>query len=204
MSDPQFPKADPATPEFWEARYAAHVTPWDAGGVPAELAGFAARTQAPARTLIPGCGSAHELRHLVDLGWDALAIDFSPAAVAAARSNLGPAYEARVVEGDFFGPAIAENSFDFIYERAFLCALPRRLWPDWAARCADLLRAGGRVGGFFYFDAGARGPPFGLKPGEQEALLAPHFSLVEERDPADSVPVFKGKEKWQVWRKRLA
>src|SRR6266853_1598818 len=48
-------------------------------------------------------------------------------------------------------------------ERAFLCALPRRLWPSYARRLFELLRPEGRLAGFFYFDDGERGPPFGLK-----------------------------------------
>ncbi len=94
------------------------------------------------------------------------------------------------------------GEFDVLYERAFLCALPRRMWADWAKRSAELLRPGGLLVGFFFADDNERGPPFGLKPGELEALMAQDFDLLETRTPTDSIPVFKGKESWQVWRKR--
>ena len=130
-----------------------------------------------------------------------MAIDFSAAAVAAARATLGE-HGDKVREADFFGPVLAPASFDVIYERAFLCALPRRLWHDWASRCASLLVPGGLLAGFFYADDSERGPPFGLKPGELDMLMSPAFDLIESRTPTDSIPVFKGKETWMVWRRR--
>jgi hypothetical protein len=45
----------------------------------------------------------------------------------------------RVVEGRFFRLAAAAP-LDLIYERAFLCALPRAMWPQVAARWAGCWR----------------------------------------------------------------
>jgi SAM-dependent methyltransferase len=129
-----------------------------------------------------------------------VAVDFSPAAVAAARAVLGE-HAGRVRCDDFF-TVEAGGGFDLVYERAFLCALPRRLWAQYAGRVAALLQPGGLLAGFFFFDEGERGPPFGLKAGELEALLAPRFDRLEDRAVDDSLPVFAGRERWQVWRLR--
>ena len=136
-STPTFPKADPAVPEFWNLRFEAAFTPWDQGGVPACLRQYvdvrllAAQSLPPQkyRVLIPGCGSAHEVKLFADLGWDVTAIDFSPAAVAQARLTLsvGSALASMVKEQDFFGETVGSERFDIVYERAFLCALPRKL-----------------------------------------------------------------------------
>jgi SAM-dependent methyltransferase len=198
MTDPKFPKLDPAAPEFWELRYRDNFTPWDAGGVPHLLMDYVRRATVPRNALVPGCGAAYEVRFLAEQGWNVLAIDFSAAAVEAAKSILGH-FSDRIKQEDYFASALAPQSFDFIYERAFLCALPRKLWGNWAKRTADLLSPGGQLAGFFFFDNSERGPPFGLMMGELETLLAPNFTLVEEHMPEDSIPVFKGKEKWQVW-----
>jgi thiopurine S-methyltransferase len=116
------------------------------------------------------------------------------------RQNLGPlAHLVRLAdffEFDFTRP------FDLIYERAFLCALPRRVWPAYAPRGAELLRPGGRLAGFFFFDEGERGPPFGLKGGELEALLGERLDRVTDAAVSDSIPIFAGKERWQVWARR--
>lgn len=200
MSSDKPPYQRPERAEFWDKRYREQTTPWDAGGVPQALRAWVARQPAPLETLIPGCGSAWELAWLAEQGWPVTALDFSAPAVAHAR-RLHPAHAARIVHGDFFAwqPPVTP---DLIYERAFLCALPRQLWRDWAARCAALLHPGNRLAGFFYFDEEGGGPPFAIRPATLDALLSPHFERVEDDAVAASIPVFQGKERWQVWQRR--
>ena len=103
-------------------------------------------------------------------------------------------------QGDFFtgftGP------YALVYERAFLCALPRRLWADFAARCAELLAPGGLLAGFFYLGSEPKGPPFAIEPAALDALLAPAFERIADVAVDDSIEVFRGRERWQVWRRR--
>lgn len=199
MNSPSFPKRDPGEAAFWDLRYEARFAPWDAGRVPKRLRRFIA-THPPARALVPGCGSAYEVRALAEAGWNVLGIDFSASALAAARPVLGP-FEDRVRQADFFG-ALPEAPFEFVYERAFLCALPRRLWPAWGERMAELVAPGGWLAGFFFIAPGDRGPPFPLHgPEELDALLAPHFERIEDEAVADSIAVFAGRERWQAWRR---
>lgn len=197
---PTFPKHDPATPAFWDARFDAAYTPWDHGAVPQCLINYVAQSNTPKKVLIPGCGSAHEVRFFAERGWEVTAIDFSPAAVARAKQLLGTMGN-HVREADFFGEVIHQERFDLIYERAFLCALPRRLWDAWAARVAQLIAPDGFLVGFFFFDIGEKGPPFGIGRGQLTELLSLHFTLIAESEPADSIAIFAGKEKWQVWQR---
>ena len=146
-------------------RFREGYKPWDAGGVPAALREFLVREPAP-RVLVPGCGSGYEVQAFAAAGHDVVAIDFSPAAIEAARHVLGELGRV-LVQGDFFAHPLGE--FDLVYERAFLCALPRPHWPRWAARIAEVIRPGGRLAGFFFWSDDERGPPFGLKRGELEA-----------------------------------
>ena len=115
---------DSSRPDFWESRYRDHVTPWDAGKVPELLRTYASALSPGTRILIPGCGSAHEAGFLAQRGFDVLAIDFSPAAVAMAQKTLAGFGEI-VKLADFFAFDYGKP-FDVIYERAFLCALPRK------------------------------------------------------------------------------
>jgi SAM-dependent methyltransferase len=200
VADPTFPRRDPADPEFWELRYGARFAPWDAGKVPAQLLAFVAASERPRRVLVPGCGSAWDVRCFAEHAWDVTGIDFSRAAVEEARHVLGP-FGRHVREADFFAP-IAEAAFEVVYERAFLCALPRRLWRDWAVRMAELVAPGGVIAGYFFFDGGERGPPFPLhSQAELDTLLDPAFERIEDAPVPDSIPVFRGKERWQVWRR---
>ena len=192
---------DSSKPDFWDTRFRQNVTPWDAGRGPAALQRFLGRHAGRGRALVPGCGTGYEVRELAHAGFDVTAIDFSEAALEAARRELGPlAHLVRLA--DFFGFEHDTPPFDAIYERAFLCALPRRVWPDWERRAAQLLRPGGLLFGVFYFDDNARGPPFGVAAGQLEALLAPDFERIEDEPVEDSIPAFAGRERWRVWRRK--
>jgi SAM-dependent methyltransferase len=194
------PRLDPAGPAFWDARFRERVTPWDAGGVPAAVREFLVKEPAKLRVLVPGCGSAYEARAFAEAGHEVVAIDFSPAAVDAARGILGDLARI-VILGDFFAVDLGAP-FDLVYERAFLCALPRAHWPRWAARVAEVLHPGGRLAGFFFWSEARGGPPFGLTAGDLEALLAPAFERIADAPVVDSLPVFAGRERWQVWQRR--
>lgn len=196
---PIFQSRDPSDQAFWSERFEQNFMPWDKGGVPAALQDFVARTAHEAVALIPGCGRAYEVAYLSEAGWEVTAIDFSAAAVAAARALLGR-WAARVEQADFFTFTPAKP-LDLIYERAFLCALPRPMRAGIAARWAALLPAGGLLAGFFYFDGAPKGPPFGIAPDELDALLTPYFERIEDLPATDSIPAFEGKERWQVWRR---
>ena len=67
------------------------------------------------------------------------------------------------------------------------------------------MRPGGELAGFFYLDDNERGPPFGISAAALRGLLDPAFELEQDLAiPAEqSIPVFKGKEVWQVWKRRL-
>lgn len=197
---------DAAQADFWDARYREGITPWESGAAPAELREAAARWSAtragmPAavRVLVPGCGSAHDVALLEGAGLDVLGIDFSSAAVQAAL-----AVTPKVAQADFFGFAQAEGGYDVVYERAFLCALPRRLWPAWGARVAMLVRPGGLLEGYFFLADTPRGPPFGILREALYALLDPAFALEADEAPQASLPVFEGRERWMRWRRRAA
>lgn len=199
----------PEHPDFWSKRFGEGVTPWDAGCVPSAFSRFIARQPTPLNTLIPGCGSAWEATHLAQLGWPVTALDFSPTAVAVAREVLQKALpEACFRNGtvdlicdDFFTFTPAAP-YALIYERAFLCALPRKLWTDWGKRVAELLPSGGLLAGFFFLCDQPKGPPFGIFPEQLNELLAANFECLENVAVNDSIPVFSGRERWQVWQRR--
>src|SRR5687768_11317934 len=169
---------DSSRPEFWDTRFRDGVTPWDAAGVPPLLDAWLRKKPSPLKVLVPGCGSGYEVRLFAAQGHDVLAIDFSDAAIEAARREL-KALSSRVRKADFF--TFPAAPFDLVYERAFLCALPRRLWPEWALRVAGLVRPDGELAGYFYIDDNERGPPFGTSRPGLSRLLAPGFDLVDEQ-----------------------
>ena len=198
-SVPDFASRDPLSPQFWDERFERDFTPWERGGVSAALRRFVAASR-PLTALVPGCGSAHELRLMCEAGWDATAIDFSPEAVARARALAGP-WADRIVQADFFTYTPA-RPLDLVYEQAFLCAMPRERWDAVARRWEALLPPGGLLAGYFYFDDAAKGPPFGISRARLDELLHNAFECIVDEAVEDSIPVFAAKERWMVWRKR--
>lgn len=195
---------NPERPEFWDQRFSASVTPWEADAVPADFDAFLVGEEGDShgrRALVPGCGSAREAVRLTQRGWQTTALDFSPAAIDKARALLGADWPGKLLCADFFA-FDAGPGFDLIYERAFLCALPRRRWNDYAARMAVLIPSGGRLAGYFFHDETLKGPPFGILPTQLDALLTPAFQRLLDRPVYDSQPIFAGRERWQVWQRR--
>jgi thiopurine S-methyltransferase len=196
-------KPDHQRPEhrdFWDKRFGEGTTPWNAGGVPEALMRYIEGSNSQPRTLIPGCGHAWEAAWLARQGGKVTALDFSAAAVEAARQQLGN-WNGQLLCDDFF-TFKPELAYDLIYERAFLCALPRKLWQNYGRRMHELLAPGGRLIGFFFFSDAPKGPPFGITPEALDALLSPWFVREADAAVADSIAVFAGRERWQVWRKK--
>jgi hypothetical protein len=75
------------------------------------------------------------------------------------------------------------------------------MWSGYATRCAELLQPDGVIAGFFFFAETRKGPPFGTSQPELHALMQPQFDRIEDLPVADSIEVFAGKERWQVWRR---
>jgi Thiopurine S-methyltransferase (TPMT) len=196
---PVFSTRDPNAPAFWDERFREGFLPWDQAGVPEAFRAFAARHDRRP-VLIPGCGSGYEALWLAQAGWTVRAIDFAANAVAAARAQLG-AHAGLVEQADFFA---YEPPFccGWVYERAFLCALPLARRADYAARMAALLPPQGWLAGFFFFGATPKGPPFGIERDELDALLRPHFEPIEDESVTGSIPVFAGRERWLTWRRK--
>ena len=187
-------------PEHWETLYQESRTPWDAGMVPAAVRDYVTRCAELGRVLVPGCGSGYEAGYFATAGSQVAAIDFSPAAVARAR-HVTRGSGAVVRLADFF--ELSVEPFDFVYERAFLCALPPRLRRDWAATMARLIRGGGQLAGFFFIDPDATvGPPFGVSSAGLAELLEQHFLLVDDLPSSGSLPVLGDRERWHVWQRR--
>ncbi|MFA9274953.1 MAG: methyltransferase domain-containing protein [Candidatus Aquirickettsiella gammari] len=203
----QFSHRDPNQAEFWDERFQQGFTPWDRGAVPQALQDFVRHSKVSVQEaqicLIPGCGHAHELGFLSEVGWQVSAIDFSDAAVATAKSQVGKWAE-RVQQADFF-KFVPDRALTLIYERAFFCALPPAMRSVVVEQWAALLPVGAKLIGYFLLDdtdaANKKGPPFRTHPQEFATLMQPFFVCLEDAEVSDSLPVFEGKERWQVWQR---
>ncbi|MFL6583787.1 MAG: methyltransferase domain-containing protein [Chthoniobacterales bacterium] len=187
-------------PDFWSKRYATAKTPWKIGHLPERLHAFIRSLQRDSKILIPGCGDDPRAVAAFDrAGHRVTAIDFSPVAVERAKESL-PRLTDRIILADFFNYDFGAAVFDAVYERTFLCSLPPRLWNDYAARVAELLRPGAVLAGFFFYGVESDPPPFPLTESKALEIFGGHFYLRKSEPVTDSLPIFGGKETWQEWQ----
>ncbi len=150
--------------------------------------------------LIPGCGSGYEVVAFTQAGHEVHAIDFSRPAVARARQPSGSgAGRTDYRGGDFFTHDFAPASFDFIYERTFLCARPVAWRARIVQRNGELRKARGSLLGIYFSGETTEGPPHGLSSAAAAALFPPPFTFTLDLPLPDeeSLPIFKGSERWQ-------
>jgi Thiopurine S-methyltransferase (TPMT) len=170
--------------------------------IPARLSAFIRSLQPGCNVLIPGCGKDHKtIKVLSDAGHLVTAIDFSTIAVAATKQAL-PLLADRIVLGDFFRYNFKGAPFDVVYERTFLCSLPPRLWKNYVARVAQLLRPSGALVGYFFYGKESDPPPYPLTESKAKAIFTDRFDLRESEAVTDSLSIFAGQEKWQEWQLR--
>ena len=127
---------------FWQDRYEQGTAGWDKGqAAPPLVRALAGDGSAPgARVLVPGCGYGHEALHLARLGYQVVAIDFAPAAVARLRQRAAD-LSLEAVECDIFAlPANYNRLFDLVVEHTCFCAIPLDRRDDYARVMARVLR----------------------------------------------------------------
>ena len=176
----------------------AGVIPWDAGQMPSQFVAFAAARPPGERVLAPGCGSGYEVRGLAEHGAKGAGGGFQRGGGGARARGAGRARRLRA-RGRFF--QLDDAPFDWLYERALLCALPPKTWDDWAAQTARLVRPGGVLAGIFYCRH-AQGPAVWHQRGALGRAVGRAFHPGKPQPASDSLPVFAGREHWMVWRRR--
>ena len=173
---PEFASRDPNTPAFWDERFERGFTPWDRGGVPQALRDFVARSGRPLVDADPWLRRRLRAGVPVGAGLGRHRDRFLAGRRGEGEGRAG-AVGGRRGAGRFLRLPCRTRRSTLIYERAFLCALPRAMWPRVAARWADLLPPGGRLAGFFFFDDVAKGPPFGIDRAAARSVAQPAFRL---------------------------
>ncbi len=132
------------TTDFWQARFETQQTGWDRGGPsPQLLAWLDSGTVQPCRMAVPGCGRGWEVAELARRGFEVTGLDYTPAAVEAARQNLARlGVQATIEQADVLHYTPAQ-SFDAIYEQTCLCAIHPEHWQAYAEQLREWLRPGG-------------------------------------------------------------
>lgn len=177
--------------DYWEDRYRTQQTGWDIGyATPALVNYFKTIANKQSGILIPGCGNAHEVQALLELGFTTITlIDIAPSAVQHIREKYADVISHKTLQvicADFFDH---NEQYDLIIEQTFFCALEPKLRPAYAHKMHDLLKPGGKLAGLlFNFTLTNEGPPFGGSEAEYRALFEPLFTLTINHSPESIQP----------------
>ncbi len=194
----------------WELRWQMGQTGWDIGQPSPPLCRYA--DQIPPekrhlRLLIPGCGNAYEASYLLSQGFSNITVvDIAPTAIQRLEQRLDaehPSWRTRLRPRciDFFQ---LDETFDFILEQTFFCALPPVLRPRYAQHMHHLLSSGGTLAGVLFDRDFEGGPPFGGHADEYRALFEPLFHI-RTLDPCyNSIPPRAGTEVFVILKKNAS
>ena len=168
----------------WEQRYQQGQTGWDRGEISPNLTYWLENQGIqPCRILIPGCGNGYEVLYLAKKGFDVIAIDIAPTAVANLNKKLVEnQLQAEVIQADFFhwNP---EQEVDAIYEQTSLCALSPNLWAAYEQRLHQWLKPNGKLLAQFMQTGREGGPPFHCDISAMlDLFTTPRWKWGEERN----------------------
>ncbi|MBV8469523.1 MAG: methyltransferase domain-containing protein [Burkholderiaceae bacterium] len=135
------------TVDFWQQRFDSGQTPWDRGATHPQLLAWlqSGQLQAGQHVLVPGCGRGHELVTLARHGIAVTGLDYTPAAVDAARQQLLASGQRGEVELADVLAWQADVALDLVYEQTCLCALHPDHWQRYAEQLFNWLKPGGRL-----------------------------------------------------------
>ena len=145
----------------WDNRYLNNDIAWDLGEVSPPLkAYFDQLTNKEIKILIPGGGNSYEAAYLFEKGFENVwVVDLSKTAIANIQRSIPKFPPSQLIQGDFFD---MEDSFDFIVEQTFFCAIHPSLRADYVVKMNSLLKPKGTlVGVLFNVPLNKEKPPFG-------------------------------------------
>lgn len=185
---------------YWSDRYAQGYTGWDIGYPSTPLRAYIDQISDPStRILVPGAGYGHEVRYLVEAGYQHVTVvDIAPEPMEELKRRLPPD-AVRLITGDLFDHV---GDYDLILEQTFFCAIDPSLREQYVAHSASVLRQGGLFAGVLFdriFDK--PGPPHGGSLEDYARLFDKHYAEVSITPCQNSIPERQGQECFIVARK---
>lgn len=177
---------------YWEQQYQELTTRWDLGFAAPPIVGLLESSLAPlpGRVAVLGCGRGYEALLFASYGFEAIGFDFSPSAIAQAKSLAKKtASTARFVESNIFD-LITDFStyFDYVVEHTCFCAILPSQRPAYVQLVRSLLKPQGELIGLFFTHNRPGGPPFGSTPSEIRQFFQTDFDIISLEPVTNSVP----------------
>jgi len=186
---------------YWNDRYLRGEIAWDAGAITTPLKDYFDQIENnKLRILIPGAGNAYEAEYLSNNGFkNVYVVDLAELPLENLLVRC-PSFNAKhLIKKDFFDLTPADmpsgKKVDLIIEQTFFCALSPILRQNYFAKCAELLKPGGRLVGLLFNDPlNADKPPFGGSIQEYPFYFQDLFDVVHYEPAYNSIKPRAGRE----------
>ena len=191
---------------YWEQHYQEKTTRWDLGQAAPAFVSLLnlPETLAPGRTAVLGCGRGYDALLFAEHGFEVVAFDFAPSAIAEATSLAQAAgSNAKFLQRDIFGLGKEfSQDFDYIVEHTCFCAIPLERRQEYVQLVRSLLRPRGELIALFFTHTRPGGPPFGTTPAEISRYFEADFEILFLEPVSNSVPSRQGEEHMGCFRLR--
>lgn len=180
-------------PGYWQQRYEAGTTGWDAGSVTTPLREyFEGLTNRSTRILIPGAGNAWEAEWLHRQGFTQVyVLDIAPAPLQHLAERNPDFPKDHLILGDFFTHS---GTYDLVIEQTFFCAIDPSQRTAYARKMSEIIRPGGLLAGVMFEFPEPGGPPFGGSRDEYRPYFEPYFHFRKFEPCRNSIPPRQGRE----------
>ena len=200
-------------PTFWDEKYKADSIPWDIGSTAVDFIEYFKdcrhiECNMPISACVLGCGKGHDAFHLANLGYKVYAIDFSESAInyCNEKKKIEKIENIHFIQCDFFDLINEEkwkNTFDYIVEHTFFCAIDPKRRNEYLEVVKYLLKPKGKLVGLFVIRSKElSGPPYGSDIGEIKSLFQSDFKE-QITSEAKCIHGFDGKEVFAIFAKKL-
>ncbi len=190
-------------PEYWENKYQKGEDKWDIGGPTPGLLEFFKNPLCPksGRVLVPGAGKGYDAVEWAKKGYDTVAVDFSPSAVASLNAYAEKHPKLSVLSLDLFEmtPKSTEP-FDIIFDYGCFAAVHPGRRDEYFEFWDRMLKPSGFIAALFYpiiKTTSLDGPPHPTSEGELLARLDGVLEIKERYSPKKSAKGREGHE--QMW-----
>jgi len=190
---------------YWEVLYRTGRTPWELNSFAPPLKTFMDSPYAvpPGRIAVLGCGTGQDALFFAQRGFEVVAVDFAPSAIAATTNLFTQAgvlgRNAYVLERNIFNLTDCDNQFDYVLEHSCFVAIHPSRRNQYAYVVRDLLKPGGKLIALWWtLERKGSGPPFAVTNSEIFDTFKEFFTFDIVHVPPDSVAERQDKELFTV------
>lgn len=186
--------------EFWKNKYEMQATAWNINGYSTPLIEYIdSITDKNAKILIPGNGMSHDAMYAYSKGYKNIFVCDWIEKAKKEFFNRFPTFPTnQFILRDFFE---LEDSFDYIIEQTFFCALHPKERLKYLQKTKQLLRNDGYFSGvLFNHPFSEEGPPFGGQMQYYKELFSNYFEIEKLELCYNSIKPRKNRELFFVCR----